>query len=155
MLHCCHDLRQFTGLQSGTGSQETVVLLSVIPFSDTFWSVTSILPSHPNSMNLGPFSTSLHFLSSKESPVCCIFKHSDVGSKWWLVSFKKTNYKMSCNFYDTTNSLRFMFNLDKISFLIFMYMCLLKFDKVKLNSLRALNTPPPPHYSGVWKSNLL
>lgn len=51
---------------------------------------------------------------------------------------------MSCNFYDTSNSLRFMLNLNKIYFLTFMHMCLLKFYKVKVNILSALSNPHFP-----------
>lgn len=50
---------------------------------------------------------------------------------------------MSCNLY-ITNSLRFIFNLDKIYFLTFMHMCLSKLYKVKLNILSALNNPHFP-----------
>lgn len=47
--------------------------------------------------------------------------------------------KMPCSFDDITNSLRFMFNLDKIHFLSFMHICLLKLCRIKLNIPSALN----------------
>ena len=56
---------------------------------------------------------------------------------------------MSCNFNDTTSSLRFIFNLDKIYFLTFMHVCLLKLSKVEPKILSALNNSCFPLFKSL------
>lgn len=78
----------------------------------------------------------LPLFSLLQRKVCCIFKTAipEANGSQFLKK-KLTNDKMSCNSYDTTSSLRFMFNLDKIYFLTFMHRCLLKLYNINVNIL--------------------